>query len=104
MKKFMFPLLAAAVVGVGCATTDNNTTASTVAQNLTLEQALQTSADAREKVLSVKQTYDTVKTVSGATSGQNSLTDAAQNQVQKQLDTAKTQIKEEANAWKEVVK
>ena len=107
MKKFMLLFLATAMVGVGCATTET-TAASTANQTITLDQALQKSVETREKLLEAKQAYENAKLAAEVVSGKKTVTQAAQqqvqNQVQTQIDTAKKQLEDEKNAWKELLK
>ena len=104
MKKLALFVLAATVLSAGCASTETQTTASTANQTITLEQALQKSAETREKLLEAKQAYQNAKLAAEVASGKKTVADAAQQQVQNQLDTAKKQIEDEKNAWMELLK
>ena len=103
MKKLALFVLAAAILGAGCATTET-TAASTANQTITLEQALQKSAETREKLLEAKQAYQNAKLAAEVASGKKTVADAAQQQVQNQLDAAKKQIEDEKNSWLELLK
>lgn len=103
MKKLALFALAAATLSVGCASTET-TTASTANQTITLEQALQKSAETREKLLEAKQAYQNAKLAAEVASGKKTVSQAAEQQVQNQLDVAKQQIENEKNAWKELLK
>ena len=103
MKKLALFVLAASTLTVGCATADT-TTASTANQTITLEQALQKSAETREKLLEAKQAYQNAKLAAEVATGKKTVADAAQQQVQNQLDVAKQQIENEKNAWKDLLK
>jgi uncharacterized protein YcfL len=101
MKKAMLLAVLAAFVA-GCASTTNTPT-TTANQTLTLDEALQKSAETRQKLEEAKQTYQNAKNASAVASGaSNSITDAVKTQVQKQLDTSKTQVNNEVQAWKDV--
>lgn len=101
MKKVMLLAVLAALVA-GCASTTNTTT-TTANQTLTLDEALQKSAETRQKLESAKQTYQNAKNASAAAgASSNSVTDAVKAQVQKQIDTSKTQVNNEVQAWKNV--
>ena len=103
MKNTALFVLAAALLSVGCATADT-TAASTSNQTITLEQALQKSAETREKLLEAKQAYQAAKTAAEVASGKKTTTQAAQDVVQNQLNAAKQQLENEKNAWKELIK
>ena len=105
MKKLV--LLSAAALCAGCMGTGNSTQDSTTrmtGQTLTLEQALEKSAQTREKLLEAKQQYQQAKVAAEVASGQKTASQAAQDQVQKQIDTAKKQLKSEKEAWAELLK
>ncbi len=103
MKKFMFLALAASTLSVGCVTTET-TTASTANQTITLEQALQKSAETREKLLEAKQAYQNAKLAAEVAAGKKTTTQAAQEKAQQQIDAAKQQIENEKNSWLELLK
>ena len=103
MKKSILFVLAVSVFTVGCATTGTST-ASTANQTITLEQALQKSAETREKLLEAKQAYQNAKLAAEVASGKKTTTQAAQQQVQNQLEVAKQQLENEKNAWMELIK
>ena len=56
MKKTLLLAVTAAVLAAGCAST-GTTTATTANQSLTLEEALQKSAETRQKILDSKKSY-----------------------------------------------
>lgn len=103
MKKLLLVAVVTTLLGAGCATTEP-TTASTANQTITLEQALQKSAETREKLLEAKQAYQNAKLAAEVAAGKKTMADAAQQQVQSQLDTAKKQIEDEKNSWMELFK
>ena len=104
MKK-LFLLACAAVMGVGCATTGTTPSSSTTAQQpITLDQALEKSAQTRQKLLEAKQQYEQAKTAAEVASGQKTASQAAQEQVQQQIKSAKKQLQDEKNAWEELLK
>ena len=94
MKKSLFFLFAAALLTGACATADT-TTATTANQTLTLEQALQKSAETRQQLEQAKQAYQTAKTASEIANGSKTVSQALQDQVQKQLNTTATQLENE---------
>ena len=102
MKKMMLFVLAVAILGVGCATTGTQTTATT--QPMTLEEALKKSAETRQQLEQAKRNYQTAKTAAEVAGGNTSVSDAVQNQVKKQINTAKTQIEAEKDAWADLLK
>ena len=104
MKKLMLLTTIAATLGAGCVSTGTQTAASTANQAITLDQALQKSAETREKLLEAKQAYQNAKLAAEVASGKKTTAQAAQEQVQNQIDTAKKQIEDEKNAWKELLK
>ena len=107
MKKIALLIMAATAVGCATTGTENNTSASVSsinAQTLTLEQALQKSAETRQKLLDAKQQYQQAKPAAEVAAGKKTVTQAAQEQVQNQLNTAKKQLQDEKNAWAELLK
>jgi len=101
MKKVML-LTVLAALGVACASTSNTATTTTANQTLTLDEALQKSAETRQKLEQAKQTYQNAKNASAAASASNSVTDAIKTQVQNQINTSTTQVNNEVQAWKDV--
>jgi len=59
-KMILLAVVAGAAVLTGCASTSNNTTVSNP-QILTLDEALQKSAETRQKVLDAKKSYEAAK-------------------------------------------
>ena len=105
MKKLALLTLAFATVGCATTGTTESTSASQInAQTITLEQALQKSAETREKLLDAKKQYEQAKLASEVAAGKKTVTQAAQQQIENQLDTAKKQLKDEKNAWAELLK
>ncbi len=105
MKKLV--LLSAAALCAGCMATGNSSqdsTAKMAGQTITLEQALEKSAQTREKLLEAKQQYQQAKIAAEVASGQKTASQAAQDQIQQQLDSAKKQLKSEKEAWAELLK
>ncbi len=105
MKKLA--LLTLACCTVGCATTGTTGDSSAAqfnAQTITLEQALQKSAETREKLLEAKKQYEQAKLAAEVAAGKKTVTQAAQQQVENQLDVAKKQLQDEKNAWAELLK
>jgi hypothetical protein len=106
MKKLILFVLGTSVLAA-CATsgTTGNTAANMVTNPpITFEQALQKSAETRQKVLDAKKQYEQAQTAAAVANGQKDIGDALKETVQQQLDTAKGQLKQERDAWKEVLK
>ena len=106
MKKFVL-LGVFAALAAGCASSGNTSTATTANQPLTLEEALQKSAETRQKLQEAKQNYQSAREASEAaknSSGSSSVTDAVKNQVKQKVDDTKNQVNTEVQAWKDVLK
>ncbi len=105
MKKLIFSL-ACVCAFAACASTGTEQTTTTTQkskinpEDITLENVIKTSQDLRGQVEDAKAAYSAAQTVNQATGA----TDGIKNQVNKQLETAKKQIKDEADAWKNVAK
>lgn len=102
-KMILLAVVAGAAVLTGCASTSNNTTVSNP-QILTLDEALQKSAETRQKLLDAKQSYQDAKTAAEVASGNKSAVDAAKEKLQQKADNAKQQIQSEKDAWAELLK
>ncbi len=105
MKK-IFSLSLLCTLGLmvaGCATTgaENTTTANTP---LTLEEALQKSAETRQKILDAKEKYQNIKNAAAtADTATNGIAgELAKQAVQYKIDSAKKSIEAEKEAWKEI--
>lgn len=87
-----------------CATTGNqqaNTQKAKInPEDITLENAIKTSQELRGQIEDAKTAYKAAQQANQATSA----SDGIKDQVNKQIETAKKQIKEEADAWKEIAK
>jgi len=103
MKKTLLCALVAGVFAAACASTGTTPTNNT-AQTITLEQALQKSAETRQQLEQAKQSYQAAKTAAEVASGSQTVSQAVQNQVQKQINTAKTQVQAEKDAWADLLK
>ena len=102
MKKLIF-CLACVFAFAACATTGTEQTTTRTKINpedVTLENAIKKSQELRGQVEDAKTAYKAAQAANQATSA----TDGIKNQVNKQLETAKKQIKDEADAWKNVAK
>lgn len=103
MKKLIF-CLACVFAFAACATTgtEQTTTQRTKInpEDITLENAIKTSQELRGQVEDAKTAYKAAQAANQATNA----TDGIKDQVNKQIETAKKQIKEEADAWKNVAK
>ena len=74
------------------------------AEDLTFENVMQKSQELRNQVETAKTAYTAAQTVNQATNASGNIGDGLKNQVNKQLNSAKQQIKNEAEAWKNVAK
>lgn len=103
MKKLIF-CLACVFAFAACASTGTEQTTTQKSkinpEDITLENAIKTSQDLRNQVEDAKTAYKAAQAANQATGA----TDGIKNQVNKQLETAKQQIKDEADAWKNVAK
>ena len=103
MKKLIFTLLCACAFAA-CATTGNqqaNTQKTKInPEDITLENAIKTSQELRGQIEDAKTAYKAAQAANQATSA----SDGIKDQVNKQIETAKKQIKEEADAWKDLAK
>lgn len=104
MKKYfniaaILSLLCLVVLG-GCATTGSQANTS----DMTIDGALQKSAEIRGKVQSAKATYDTAKAAKESDGDDSSAIDDAKTAVKAKVDEAKAQVQAEADAWKDAVK
>lgn len=97
----IFTTIFCALVFSGCAATDQNTQA---ASNITLESTLQKSAEIRGQVETAKANYSASKEKTAAEGDDASVTDQAKAAVKEKVDAVKTQVKTEADAWKDTVK
>lgn len=104
MKKvFLLSVLAAFAVA-GCATANTGADSTSTMQIMTLDEALQKAAETRAQLQQAKDSYQQAKTAADVASGNKSITDAVQDQIQKQVNSAKTSIKNEKDAWAELLK
>ena len=105
MKKIaLFAVLA--TLAAGCAST-NGTTTTASNQPLTLEEALQKSAETRQKLQEAQQAYQNAKNAAATANANNSgdtVVDTVKTQIQEKINTSKTQVDNEVQAWKEVLK
>ena len=107
MKKLLLLAATSAALAAGCATanTANNTAASTATtQPITLDQAFEKSAQARQQIETVKQQYQQIKTTAEVATGKKTAALAAQDDVQRKLDQTKQQIQNEKDAWANLLK
>ena len=102
MKKLLPLGVLAAILAAGCAST-GSTTATTANKTMTLEEALQKSAETRQKLMDAKQSYQNAKTAAQVASGQKSAVDVAKEQLQQKADATKKQIADEKAAWAELL-
>ncbi len=105
MKKlFVLGMLTALVAG--CASTANKTTVTTANQPLTLEEALQKSAETRQKLQEAKEAYQAARENSDAVKASSDASAAEQvkAQIKQKVADTKNQVDTEVKAWQEVLK
>ena len=94
-------LLVCVFAFAGCASSQTETTSA--AKNITLEEALQKSAETRQKINDAKAAYTAAKEADEAANASSSALDSAKNAVKEKIDNVKQQIEAEKNAWKETL-
>lgn len=107
MKKTMsFVILSGLLLTVGCASTQTETAASAANTPITLEQALEKAAAARQQVEQAKTAYTNVKTAAKASKQNNTNfeTELAKQVVQSKIDETKKQFNNEVQEWKDLLK
>lgn len=102
MNKTLLLAVIAAALTAGCAST-GTTQATTANQTLTLEQALEKSAETRQKLLDAKQSYQDAKNAADVASGKKTAADVAREQLQQKTDDAKRKLQAEKEAWLELM-
>lgn len=102
MKKMMLLAVLAACVA-GCTTTTYES-GETATQVMTLDQALQKSAETRAQLEQAKKNYQSAQTATSQASGNASMADTVKAQVKQKVADSKAQVDNEVNAWKEVLK
>lgn len=108
MKKVLPLIIAvAAFTVVGCAGTQSTSTANTP---MSLDEALQKSAQTRQQILDAKSSYEAAKN-SASSSSSSAASSAAKDAVQAgidaqkaKLEAQKAKIEAEKQAWKEALK
>lgn len=100
----MFVILAAsalicAFALVGCAGNQAQST-----NTVTIDEALEKSAAARQKIKDAKRTYQTAKAVDNATGASDKAAASAKKAVTDKIDATKKQVKNETDAWKDILK
>ena len=104
MKKTLLTVLTAAVLATGCVTTGTaDGSATTTTQTITLEQALQKSAETRQKLLEAKEAYQNAKTAAAVAAGTKTAADVAKEAIEEKIDSAKQQLADEKAAWEELL-
>lgn len=103
MKKLIISLIGACALAA-CASTGTEQTTTQKSkinpEDITLENVIKTSQELRGQVEDAKAAYNAAQAANQATNA----TAGIKDQVNKQIETAKKQIKEEADAWKNVAK
>ena len=103
MKKIILLAILAVAAGLtGCASTSNNSAVSNP-QILTLDEALQKSAETRQKVLNAKKSYEAAKSAQNSAAA-NTAAELGKAALKEKVNTAKSQIEAEKKAWKDVLK
>ncbi len=104
MKKLVI-LSVLAVLAAGCTATGTTKTTTAANQPLTLEEALQKSAETRQKLQEAKQAYQTARDNSEAAKANNdTIAGQVKAQVKQKVDDTKNQVNTEVQAWKDVLK
>ncbi len=103
-KLLTLTLLGALCLGVGCAS-GGSTATSAANTPMTLDEALQKSAETRQKLMDAKEAYENAKAAAEASQENNTSfsTEMAKQAVQSKIDESKQKLQDEANAWKEVL-
>ena len=104
MKKLV--LLSAAALCAGCMATggdSQNTSSNMTAQTMTLEQALEKSAQTREKLLEAKQAYQNAQNAVAVAAGTKTAADLAKETIENKIESAKQQLADEKAAWQELL-
>lgn len=94
-------LLVCVFAFAGCASSQTETTAAS--NRMTLEEALQKSAETRQKISDAKAAYATAKEADKAANASSSALDAAKTAAKEKIDSVKQQIEAEKQAWKETL-
>lgn len=104
MKKMLsLSVLCALALCAGCAST-GTTSPSAANTPMTLDEALQKSAETRQKLLDAKEAYENAKAASEASQENNTSfsTELVKQQVKSKIDDSKEKIQAEKEAWQEV--
>ena len=111
MKNITLTIAAVALIAAfagctGAQSTENTTTANALnaAQNMSIDDVLQKSAELRQQIQDAKAAYNTAQQVDQATNISGTVTDGVKTAVKEKVDTVKKQLKDEKNAWKEALK
>ena len=102
MKKLLCLSVLAALCVTGCASTGTSSTASSANQMLTLDEALQKSAETRQKLQQAKESYEAAKAAANS-SAASTATDLGNAAQQQKVDDANGKIEAEKEAWKEAL-
>ena len=94
----------AACATTGATATETADAEETTNKILTLEEALQKSAEARQKIIDAKNAYQNVKDAADASqANESSLTaELVKQAIQNKVDDTKEKIEAEKEAWKEL--
>lgn len=111
MKNTTLAIAAIALIAAfaGCAGTQDTQSTTTskalnAAQNMSVDDILQKSAELRQQVQDAKAAYNTAQQVDEATNISDTIADGVKTAVKEKVDTVKQQFKDEKNAWKETLK
>ena len=102
MKKLLCLSVLAALCVTGCASTGDSSTASSANQMLTLDEALQKSAETRQKLQQAKESYEAAKKAANS-SAASTATDLGKAALQQKVDDTKAKIEAEKQAWKDAL-
>lgn len=105
MKKLLtLSVLSVLCLAAGCATTGTYS-ASSANTPMTLDEALQKSAETRQKLQEAKQAYQDAKAAAEASQENDSSfsTELAKQKVQSQIEESKAKLEAEKEAWKDVL-
>lgn len=96
-------VLSAAICAFAFAGCTASQTTAAKTNTMTLDEALQKSAETRQKISDIKEAYNTAKEADKATNASSSTLDAAKAAAQEKIDSVKQQIEDEKKAWKETL-
>lgn len=105
MKKILsLSLISALCLAAGCASTGSSAP-SAANTPMTLDEALQKSAETRQKLIDAKKAYEDAKSAADASQANNTSisSELAKQAVQNKVDATKQKIEAEKAAWKDAL-